>query len=197
MSTRVANQEQPEAASPEQIKLLTEAKVRRKRIDKAIGVASFNAWSGAVMAALALPFALFSVSAALTGMVLTVFAYTEFSGRKMLRELEVRGLQVMAINQLALGAAIILYAVWQIVSSLTGGGQYAELIAQSPELGTMLRPMESMIRKLEVGTYAVVIVGTVAMQGGTALYYWTRRKHLKEYLEQTPEWAIQIQRAAA
>jgi hypothetical protein len=41
------------------------------------------------------------------------------------------------------------------------------------------------------GLAAVAIFG----QGGTALYYWSRRRFVEAYLKETPRWIIDAQRA--
>ena len=33
------------------------------------------------------------------------------------------------------------------------------------------------------------------VQGGTALFYLSRLRHLREYVQNTPQWLIQMQRA--
>jgi hypothetical protein len=45
-----------------------------------------------------------------------------------------------------------------------------------------------------------LIYGTLAMvaifgQGGTALYYLSRRRYVEDYARQTPQWIIQAQSA--
>jgi len=39
-----------------------------------------------------------------------------------------------------------------------------------------------------------LIAVALLVQGGTALYYFSRQKHLLRYLQQTPPWIQQMQR---
>lgn len=176
---------------------ITEARRRRGKLDRAAGVATFNAWSLAVAAAVSLPFAFFSVTGALMFTVLGVTAIVEFHGRKLLRAMDLRGPVMLTCNQAALGAAVILYAAVQLHAAMTGEGHYAAVLAQAPELAASLGPIEGLIRQVEVGTYALLIAGTLAFQGGMAMYYITRRPHLRAYLADTPAWVTEVLRAAA
>lgn len=182
---------------PRHYEAIAQAKVRRAKLRTAEGVAGFSAWSTAVFAALTWPFAPFSTTALAMAVGLTVIAWREFEGRKLLRRLDERGPAHLATNQLIFGALIITYATWQIVVTLTGPSPYEQYIAKTPELGPMLGDMDGLIHTLTLLVYAVVIVGTIAFQGGMAWYYHTRSRHLREYLASTPKWVTALHRPAA
>jgi hypothetical protein len=54
--------------------------------------------------------------------------------------------------------------------------------------------METTLRR---GLYGLVLVGSVLMQGLTALYYFTRARHMRAYLRDTPPWVVELQRRSA
>lgn len=185
------------AMTPAMHQTLTDAKQRRRKIDAAAQVATFNAWTSAILAALCVPFALFSISSLLAAMVLGAVAYLEFTGRRMLRELNESGPVVLACNQLGLGVIVILYAGWHLLLAATGKGYYDDVVQKYPELQSMLGDMDGMMRMVEYLTYSLLILGTIAFQGLTALYYWTRLGPLRAFIKDTPPWAIDVLRAAA
>jgi hypothetical protein len=43
--------------------------------------------------------------------------------------------------------------------------------------------------------YGGLIVGTVIVQGLESIYYATRAKYLRDYLDQTPQWVIDLNRS--
>ncbi|MCE9591698.1 MAG: hypothetical protein K8S99_14380 [Planctomycetes bacterium] len=173
------------------------ARKRRTKIDRAAGVASFNGWCAAILAAISLPFAFFSPTSAVAAAVLATTAFIEFRGRRMLRALDTRAPVLLACNQFAFGAIIVAYAAWNIYLVKHGQGGYADVIAQHPELSDALGPLGAMIQKMEALTYCLLMLGTLLFQGGTGVYYLTRRRYLREYLAETPEWVTQMLRAAA
>ena len=44
--------------------------------------------------------------------------------------------------------------------------------------------------------YMVGAGGAFFFQGGLALYYFTRKRVIDAYLSRTPEWVVEVQRAA-
>ena len=42
--------------------------------------------------------------------------------------------------------------------------------------------------------YGGVIALSVLFQGGNALYYFTRRRHVEDFIAETPEWVRDVQR---
>ena len=49
-------------------------------------------------------------------------------------------------------------------------------------------------RLIMIAVYGCLMAVAVFGQGSMVLYYLTRRKHLKDYVAQTPPWIIQMQR---
>lgn len=190
------------ASTPTQIILddsareqIRNARVRRKRIDRVLGVASFNGWSEATFATLSVIIGLIdpSLITVIAAVALTAVACTEFKGRAMVRQLNSRGLSVLSINQLAFGGLIILYALWQLYSLTQGGDSHLAELADYGEMGQQIAELQQVIARM---VYWSLIAGTILFQGGMALFYHRSHKPLKAYMTDTPAWVIDILRAA-
>ena len=182
--------------APEHHEAIALADRRRRRIDRAAGVATFNGWTTAVFAALSVPFAFFSVTALVMGLALAAVAYQEFKGRRLLRQLDPKAPRLLGFNQLAFTAVLVLYSLWNIYKALTGPNPYAEHMA-NVEMATVLGPIDQMHKTITLAVYGTIIVLSVIFQGSTALYYFTRLAHLRAYLSETPDWILQLQRSMA
>ena len=88
------------------------------------------------------------------------------------------------------------------MTAARGGGG---LLAVSPEFQAQLAQLQGAGQDLQrqldfwtpiitYGVYGLVILVSVAAQGGLALYYYTRRRHLADFADFTPPW---IQRLIA
>ena len=115
---------------------LREAADLRKPIDRAASWAHFSAWGLVVMGVLSLPGVFGSLSGFLVVVGLGVCATLEFRGRAALRRMEPAGARILANNQLLLGGVMLVYCGLKIGASLMGAGQYDEILAANPELGT-------------------------------------------------------------
>lgn len=178
---------------------LHDAKKGRSKIDFAIGVATFNGWSLGVFAALTaliLPLS-FSVQALLICLGLAYVARNEFKGRGMLRLLDPDGATWLGYNQIVLGAVIVGYCLWSLLAALFGPDAYAEVIAQNPELGQILGSTGELYRYVAVAVYGLAILLTIPYQALMAWYYFSRARHIREYLARTPAWLTRFQRSAA
>ena len=180
--------------TPEHHTQLALAQQRRKKINRAVKVASFNAWSFAVFAGVSLLFAIFSVTSLVAGFLLAGLAYNEFRGRRQLSQLIRLGPRTLGINQVVCCLLIALYCGFKIYSEMTGAGVYAQSIAASPEIASMLEPIEGLIQTITIATYALILIVGVAAQGLTAWYYFSRKRHLDDYLQQTPAWVLDLDR---
>src|SRR5262245_5723658 len=98
-------------------------------VRKAVRVASFNAWVTGIIAALSLPFAIFSLSGFLVAAGLCAVAYNEFRGRRRLLEFDPSAASLLAWNQVGFLTLIVVYCVWSMYSGLTGGGMFAKELA--------------------------------------------------------------------
>lgn len=185
--------------SAEHYQALRDAKTGRKKIDFAIGVASFNGWSLGIFAALSaliLPLS-FSMQGLVICIGLGIVAWNEFKGRTLLRQLNPQGAQRLGYNQIALGALIVGYCVWSLLAAIFGPDAYAEVIAENPELGQVLGSTGDLYRLITVAVYGGAIVLTIPYQALMAWYYFSRARHITNYVKQTPAWVTEIHRSAA
>jgi len=176
--------------SPAQQQELALANARAQKILAATKVATFNGWTIGAFAATTLLFALFSLTALVIGVGMAVVARNEFRGRGLLRRFDAHGPQLLGRNQVGFMTLIIGYCVWSIYGTLTNPIPLEELEA-------VLGAPAELITNFAVAVYAVVIVLTLLFQGLNARYYFARIKLLQGYLEETPAWIIDLQRATA
>ena len=182
--------------TPEHHRELALAGERAKRIRRAAGVAGFNGWVTGVLAALSVPFGLFSVAGFLVTLGLTAIAYNEFRGRKRLLEFDPAAPALLGWNQVGLLALIVVYCLWMLHGELTGADALSAQIGATPELAGALGPLqiEALCKGLVFAVYGSVIVLSAIFQGLNAWYYFTRRKHVEAYLRETPKWVVDLQR---
>lgn len=182
------------ALTPEHLAQVGQAQRQRKKIDRAMKVASFNAWSFSVFAGFSLLFGLFSVSSLIAGAALAGLAWNEFRGRRQMQQLDRRGPATLGTNQVFCCALIALYCGLKMYDAMTGPGPYAAAMAQSAELAALLEPMQGLIQGVTISIYVVMLVIGVGVQGATAWYYFSRSRWLHDYLQQTPDWVIDLER---
>lgn len=173
---------------------IAQAQQRRKKISRATKIASFNAWSFAVLAGFSLLFALFSLGSLIAAAVLAGLAWNEFRGRRQLQLLDQRGPATLGINQIVCCIAVVLYCGFKITTALTGPGPYAQSMEQSPEIAAMLEPMQELLKTATISAYVLILIVGVAVQGATAWFYFSRKRWLDDYLQQTPGWVVDLQR---
>lgn len=190
----------PGAAAPlneSQRRDLTAGRERARWVRRAASVAGFNGWTIGVLAALSAPFALFSLSGAVLTAGMAAVAYVEFRGRRGLRRFDPSAATLLGYNQLGLLALISGYCVWAMASGLGEASSLPAQLAARPELRDVLGPtdtLEATLRVAVVAFYGVVILLSVVFQGGNAWYYFTRRRVVEEYLRETPDWVVDLQR---
>jgi hypothetical protein len=173
---------------------------RAKAVRKAAAVATFNGWSTAIVAMLSAPFALFGVSGLVTTIVLFVVAANEFRGRRRLLRFEPRAATLLGFNQLGLLTVITAYCLWALYSNLYGPhsvtAQLQEISELDPALGSV-GGIDTLVREITILLYGSVIALSVAFQGFTAVYYFSRRKYVEAYLAETPGWVREVRQASA
>ena len=179
---------------------------REKAFAFARKLASFNGVGVGIFAAISLLSAVFDPSSLLLAVPLAVIAFVELNGGQRVARYERRGLVQLAYNQAALVALVAVYALVQIFSALDSPSPLADIMAQSgvptEELGfsfmsTELGDIDEMYRSAVTAFYGVVIAATALVQGGCALYYYSRLKHLDRFLADTPRWVIDHLRTSA
>jgi hypothetical protein len=83
---------------------------------------------------------------------------------------------------------IVIYALVSIYRTLT------EPIPQLAEIEEVLGPVGDIFTSITVYVYVAVIVLTVIFQGLNARYYFAQKRMLAEYLSETPDWIVDLQR---
>jgi hypothetical protein len=178
---------------------LARAGDRAKAVRKAARVAGFNGWMSALVAVGSAPFALYSVDGLVVAVALAIVAYNEFRGRTRLLAFDPSAAALLGWNQLGLLAMIIVYCLWMLYTSLTGANPLAADMKANPEIGEVLGMsggVDALYRQIIVAFYGLVILLSVIFQGANAYYYFTRRKYVEKYLDETPAWVREVQSAS-
>jgi hypothetical protein len=182
--------------TPEHLRQINDARLRGAKIRRALSVAKFDAWSVGIFGGLTFLCALASFSLVgllLGGGMLAVF-WIELRAADRLRKLDASTIKTLAVNQLLLGGLLLaygLYSLWGVYHEHSPIVDELTSMPNVPGVGDAVQ-LAHLIGAVVYGTLiAVAIFG----QGGTALYYHTRRKHLDAYLRETPPWIVDAQRA--
>lgn len=128
------------------------------------------------------------------GVALGLLAFNELRGSAMLRNLQPSGARRLGYNQLALGLLLVGYAAYSLASAM-----FHPLLASSVA-ATGDAELDAMLARISA-TAAYALYGGLALAGIvapglTAWYYFSRERHVRQALLQTPEWAVQALRAA-
>jgi hypothetical protein len=183
----------PGPLSPEHLAQIDAAQRRGKKIRKAARVASFNAWTAAIIGGTCLLGGVFDRTSLVLGIGITSVAVIEFQGAAKFRRLDLKAPMVCGLNQLFFLAIIATYCLWNMLqpsSALTEA-------TGSAEADAMLADFAGLESSLMHGFYGLVLIGSILMQGLTAVYYFTRARHMRAFLRETPEWVVQLQRRAS
>lgn len=173
---------------------------RARRAERAIRraalIAAISGWSVGVFGALTLLFGLGSFEATALGAGMLVCAWVEVRGGRLLpRRPEVA--RRLGWNQLALGAMLIAYAVWRLMSATGVAPEQQQALAATPEGAAMLEQVDSLYALISAAVYGTMIVAIALGTGGAAAYYFTRGAKLRRLLRDTPAWALEALRPAA
>ncbi|MFQ5705563.1 MAG: hypothetical protein ACE5HT_16280 [Gemmatimonadales bacterium] len=177
--------------SPEQRDELAVANERAAKLLGAVKVATFNGWAIGSFAAVTLAFGLFSLTALVMGVGMGLVAWNEFRGRRLLRHFDPDGPQLLGRNQLGFMTLLVAYCAWSVYRTLTGPVPALE------GLEDMVGSVGDLVTKLMVAVYGGVAAISVLVQGLNARYYFARARPLREYLAETPEWIVELQRSTA
>jgi hypothetical protein len=209
-----AERAQTPPISDAQLQEMALADERVKRFAFASKLAGLNGGGFALFAVIALLSGFFDPSSFVIGLVLAGLAFAELHGRALLSRFDRRAFVVLTFNQLALVVLVTVYALFRIRAGMSEPSPLAGLMQQNGDLSDVLGvdgmngmnggglpagldDMDGLYQSAITIFYSVVIAVTAVFQGGCALYYWTRRKHLDDFLEHTPAWAIAWKRDRA
>ncbi|HMN42680.1 MAG TPA: hypothetical protein PKE29_17705 [Phycisphaerales bacterium] len=185
----------PGPPPPLHLAALADARVRCRKVRRAANVASLSGWTMAVFAFITLAGSIFGDMVALVlGVALGLLAFNELRGSAMLRNLQPSGARRLGYNQLALGLLLVGYAAYSLASAM-----FHPLLASSVA-ATGDAELDAMLARISA-TAAYALYGGLALAGIvapglTAWYYFSRERHVRQALLQTPEWAVQALRAA-
>lgn len=191
--TQPANPTSPQL-SEENLAQLAIARKNHRKISRAVSVARFDGWTLGIFGGLTLLAGITDISCLLIGLVLCACAFIELRGAAKLSRLDPTAIPMLTYNQLALATLLFIYAVWNLIGAYNGVG-IAALADQDPQVAQQLGSVEGITRSITVILYAGLIAVAIFGQGGMAYYYFTRRRPLQNYLEQTPPWIRSMQSA--
>ena len=177
--------------SPEQQRQLAEASQRARKIMGAARMAAFNGWTIGSIAAVSVLFGLFSRTALVMGIAMGFVAWNEFRGRALLRSFDPEGARLLGKNQVGLLVVIVIYCLWSIYITTTGGNP------EMAEIEAMIGDISDLVTELTVMVYGIVIVVSVVFQGLNARYYFARQRLIREYVQHTPDWVVKLQRSSS
>lgn len=179
----------------QQVAQLMEAQRSAAKVRRAAAVARFDGWTIGAFGALTLLFGLTSATSVLLGLGMLVVAFVEFRGADRLRKLDPTAPKMVGINQLCLAGLLIAYSAWQLYLAYTTPSSFATAAGSDAQLEHMMLPLDELARTLTSAVYVLLILIAIFIQGGTALYYFTRQRHLDAHLRRTPKWVADLQRA--
>lgn len=179
--------------NPGQLAELTRADQQSRKIRRAQRIAATDAWLMAIFASLTLLTGIFSLPTLLLGLAMALVAFNSFAGLRGLRRCDPAAPRRLGINQLLLAGAIAAYALYGMADATRHPHLLTQYTSSEPELAGLLEPYEHLAGVLTLIVYSAVIVITALAQGLTALYYFSREKHLRAYLASTPHWVLEVQ----
>jgi hypothetical protein len=183
------------APSPEHLAQIAAAKRLGTKIRRASNVATIGGWTTAIFAAFTILFVALSWSNLPIGLGMAAISYFEFKGSAELKRLDPTAPKRLAINQLAFAVMIVLYGAYGMWSSYHQPIDASLQGFNDPQLDQMIGDVQGMTRSLLAMIYGVVIAVGIFGPGLTAVYYYSRRKFIEDYLKSTPHWIIDLQRA--
>ena len=181
--------------SEENLRELAVARQSLRKVNRAISVARFDGWTIAIFAAITLLMGFTDPTNIAMALGLGTVAYFELTGAARLRRLDPSAVPMLGFNQFGLGALLTLYALWRIHVELHGGGFLSSLVAEDPADAQVLGPWMGLGRSLVFGFYGSLIAVAIIGMGGMAWFYFSRRKYLDAYLQNTPQWIIAMQKS--
>jgi hypothetical protein len=175
---------------------LATASAAWKKLRRLAAYAALDGWSLAIFGALTLICGGYgSPSGLLVSLALVGTGIFEIRTARQLRRLAPPAVLQLACNQLVVAAALIAYAMVNLYLNHHSGGAPGEIeqaIAQMA--GGSTSDYHDQVSSAADLVFFGLIAFTLVVQGGTALYYLSRRPHLQRYLQETPPWIQQMQR---
>ncbi len=165
-------------------------------VRKASGYARMSGWMTLLAGALSVLFSIGSLPGMMLGLALAAFGMRELGLARRLDRLDSGAPGWLALNQLMLGAVLAGYAVFKVMtydsadSMIAGSLASDPTIASAPELAGTMEQLKQLEYLMSMGIAGVLIVVAVIVQGGTAVYYISKRKRVKELRTHCPNWVL-------
>ncbi len=159
-------------------------------VRKAARVAMGSAITILAVAALAVPFTMISPSLTDLAIIagLGIIGYLEYAGARKMRVGDPAAASHLGWNQVIFLSLICLYCVSRMLDTSVDSYISPEARGQLSEVPELATQIESLVPTAVRGFYLLVILLSVAFQGGLAWYYFTRRRHLEALQQSTPAW---------
>jgi hypothetical protein len=184
-----------------QLSILAKTREAKRKLRFAGLIALSNVIGLGLCGAIALGFGLLGLGLSTIGLVLIVLAWNEQRGRSLLLAGDSRAPRRLALNQLLLFGAVFVYCAYSAYVAWTGPSVLDAVSRQLPELpeafegilgaGTSVADLSEWGRMVALGFYAAVAIGSLLVQGLTALYYQSLRSTV-EALAALPAWAREL-----
>jgi hypothetical protein len=171
--------------------------MRSRKVRRSASIAHASGWTLLLFAIPALGFGVFSLTSAILGLLLAIVGVFELKGARGLRQLDARAPKRLVMNQVLLGVVLAGYGAWGIYTTLTQSNPLNMPLMTSAEVDRMIASMQAMWTFGMVGFYGVFIGVSLLATGATAAYYNSCKRHLRGHLTTTPQWVVDVQRAAA
>jgi hypothetical protein len=185
----------PPQLSPEHHRQLAAARKAVRKVRRTISVASFDGWTVGVFGLLTLLTGITDPSGIFMGLGMAAVAWVELRGAARLRQLDPRATRTLALNQIALASILTIYALWRLHAEMNGVSPYQAYKTADPQIARMLQPVENLTHLISLILYSAMIAVAFFAQGGMALFYFTRGKHIDAYLAHTPRWILEMQKS--
>jgi hypothetical protein len=184
-----------------QLSTLAKAREAKRKIRFAGFIALSNVFGLGLCAILSLGFGLLSLSVSPIGLALLALAWNEERGRNLLRATDFRAPRRLAINQVILFLVVLVYCLHSAYVAWTGPSLLDAVLQGHPELpealgdglgeGTSVDALTEWGRVVALVVYGAVALGSLVVQGLTALYYLSLRPMVAA-LAAAPAWAREL-----
>ena len=170
---------------------------RAKSIEKAVRYANFSGWTTLLAGGLSLPFSLGNPPMIIFSLVIAGIGTRELTLRRSLKVLDPKAPAKLAINQLVLGSALIVYAIYMLTvapaqTMIESAMEADPMIQSTPELAGMMNDLVVFERMATALIYIAMIFIAFIFQGGTALYYFLKGSKLRKIRQSTPDWVLRV-----
>lgn len=170
---------------------------RAKSIEKVVRYASFSGWTTLLAGGLSLPFSLGNPPMIIFSLAIAGIGTRELTLRRSLKVLDPKAPAKLAINQLMLGGALMIYAIYMLAATpgqtmIESAMEADPMIQSTPELAGMMDDLVVFEQMATALIYVAMIFIAFIFQGGTALYYFLKGSKLRKMRQNTPDWVLRV-----